>query len=66
MASAQDDVRIESFRYKFTQVWDSRESEAAPWGDVTDLTTSEDGSEVYTKMEFHQHSLNQVTNMQLN
>ena len=24
------------------------ESEAAPWGDVTDLTTSEDGSE-YTQ-----------------
>ncbi|MEC8735364.1 MAG: hypothetical protein VXX39_00235, partial [Candidatus Thermoplasmatota archaeon] len=53
MASAQDDVRIESFRYKFTYKYGiPGESEAAPWGDVTDLTTSEDGSEVYTKMEF--------------
>lgn len=51
MASASDDVRIESFRYKFTYRYGAG-AQASPWANVTDTTIHEDGAEIYTKMEF--------------
>jgi len=53
LAGAQDDVRIDSFQYKFTYNYGAPQSVSTPWTEVTSVTDlSGDNSSVVLDLEF--------------
>ena len=53
LAGASDDVRIDSFQYKFTYNYGTSESVSTPWTEATELTNLEgDNSSLVMDLEF--------------